>query len=446
MKPTSLANITYDDALGFLQLRKEAIAAGEVTPLSAEKLASAYPLRDLGNSLMDRLAVAEKHAQDAPAPAPPPGGYQPGSSVPGIGYPGPPAPAPASAPAKPWFGSAGTLDPSLQAGILGGGLGALGGLGKSWLSDDEDEQDNWVQNMLMGGAGGAALGGGLGLMTNPASRKKVTDWFEQTTDTAETPPMTEEQRDQKVVDGILNNPNAAEGSANEADLIERATSVLPEATNVAGVGGGLIGGTKLWNWLNKPMPGRNVAEGLLENTAILSGKNSGLDELRRQLQAYGYTGLDNVAVDSSKGPVIGEVLGEIRSDPAKKKEFIKAIEGIGLKPRMFRSGVVNQGLATQMTDAARTANSLGPAGEIGEHISPMRRKALRYLPKKRLAVATGLVAGAQQAYQRLYQPWMQSILDNRRKAKTQLEMLNRERRAAQQAAQQAADQAALGGK
>ena len=60
MKQASLADITYEHALGLVQLRKEAIDTGDVTPLSPGTLATSFPMRDAGNRLL--RSSSEKRA------------------------------------------------------------------------------------------------------------------------------------------------------------------------------------------------------------------------------------------------------------------------------------------------------------------------------------------------------------------------------------------------
>ena len=134
MKQASLANITYEHALGLIQLRKEALDTGAAPALSPATLAASLPMRDAGDAMLRRLAEKRATFMDAIKGA--------------------------------W------KDPAVKSTVIGGGLGALGGLGKTMV---DDEDDNYVQNMLMGGAGGAALGGAAGLAFNPESLDKATD-------------------------------------------------------------------------------------------------------------------------------------------------------------------------------------------------------------------------------------------------------------------------------
>jgi hypothetical protein len=125
MKQASLADIDYTDALRLVGLRKEALDSGSVEKISSESLADSFFLRDIGVSYLEKLSEG--------------------------------------------------LDPALNLSLLGGGLGAAYGAGKSLLSDDEDERKSLASNTLLGGVSGAALGGGIGLLTNPKSQKKVID-------------------------------------------------------------------------------------------------------------------------------------------------------------------------------------------------------------------------------------------------------------------------------
>lgn len=132
MKPVSLADITYEQGLELLSMRKEALDAGDVPRMSAKSLADSYFLRDSSaaisqekraNSFMDGLKSVWKN-------------------------------------------------PTGKATLIGGGLGALGGLGKT-VMDDED--DSYLSNMLTGGVGGAAVGGAAGLAFDPKTRKGMAD-------------------------------------------------------------------------------------------------------------------------------------------------------------------------------------------------------------------------------------------------------------------------------
>lgn len=182
MKQASLADITYEHALGLVQLRKEAIDTGDVTPLSPGTLATSFPMRDAGNRLL--RSSSEKRAA----------GFM--DTLRGA-----------------W------KDPAVKATVIGGGLGAVGGLGKTMFDEDDD---NYGQNMLMGGVGGAALGGGLGLMANPASRDKIVKYFQQDTDappatTGGTPQDRQKQKLDRDITSAVADPDALHEFSGQAN-------------------------------------------------------------------------------------------------------------------------------------------------------------------------------------------------------------------------------------
>ena len=141
MKPVSLANISYEQGLELLSLRKQALDSGEAKRLPSDVLRKSQMLQSIGEK-----AAAE-------------GGFlnnltgslsNLGSSV---------------------KGSLKNMDPgvkrTLLSGATGAGLGAIGGA----FSDDK----NRLRNMLMGGIAGGALGGGIGLATNSGVLDKAID-------------------------------------------------------------------------------------------------------------------------------------------------------------------------------------------------------------------------------------------------------------------------------
>lgn len=150
-------------------MRKEALDAGDVPRMSAESLADSYFLRDSSsvisqekraNSFMDGLKNVWKN-------------------------------------------------PTGKATLIGGGLGALGGLGKT-VMDEED--DSYLSNMLTGGVGGAAVGGAAGLAFDPKTRKGIANRIagvaedvvpEPADDSKKTPAQVAQERM-----GSVNNPNS----------------------------------------------------------------------------------------------------------------------------------------------------------------------------------------------------------------------------------------------
>lgn len=147
MKPVSLADISYEQGLQLLFLRKQAVDAGQLPPLptaafttgfvispnSFSKAANPLNLSDLGSRVGKGL---RDFAQQGKAQ---------------------------------W----GSLDPAsknvLLAGLLGSGAGAVTGLGQAYTSGE----GNYLSNALRGGLAGGAIGGGLGLAFNPAVAEKL---------------------------------------------------------------------------------------------------------------------------------------------------------------------------------------------------------------------------------------------------------------------------------
>lgn len=134
MKPVSLADITYEQGLELLSLRKEALDSGESPRISSQVLADSYFLRDSAPQFISREKIANVWGRLSDA-------YK-------------------AAPA------------ALKTTALGGLAGAGFGLGKTML---DDEDDNYLRNMATGGLGGAAIGSAAGLAFDPESRKKITN-------------------------------------------------------------------------------------------------------------------------------------------------------------------------------------------------------------------------------------------------------------------------------
>ncbi len=130
MKPVSLANISYEQGLELLSLRKQALDSGEAKRLPSDVLRKSQMLQGIGEKVaaeggfLDNITSSFKNMD------------------PGVKR-------------------------TLLSGATGAGLGAIGGA----LSDDK----NRLRNMLMGGIAGGALGGGVGLATNRGVLDKAID-------------------------------------------------------------------------------------------------------------------------------------------------------------------------------------------------------------------------------------------------------------------------------
>lgn len=140
MKPVSLADITYEEGLALLVLRKQAIDSGKLAPLTAEEKAASYQLE----------AYAEKRAE----------GWldklTKGLSDAGKNFV--PAAKNTFNNLKGQYSQFAKNNPELNRILkttgVGAGLGAATGL----ISSDKHR----LRNMALGGLAGGAIGGGLG--------------------------------------------------------------------------------------------------------------------------------------------------------------------------------------------------------------------------------------------------------------------------------------------
>tara|TARA_R110000824_G_scaffold179773_1_gene360107 strand:+ start:909 stop:2039 length:1131 start_codon:yes stop_codon:yes gene_type:complete len=151
-------------------------------------------------------------------------------------------------------------DPAVKATVIGGGLGAVGGLGKTMFDEDDD---NYGQNMLMGGVGGAALGGGLGLMANPASRDKIVKYFQQDTDappatTGGTPQDRQKQKLDRDITSAVADPDALHEFSGQAN------QMTPGLFRAGQVGTAAVPALA-WNRLRKNNPSIDLPGALRSN-------------------------------------------------------------------------------------------------------------------------------------------------------------------------------------
>ena len=211
MKPVSLANITYEQGLHLLQMRKEALDRGESKRMSSQSLSDSFFLRDVGNDVLQ-----EKRA----------------------------TPAWLDNLSKSW-----NKQPlAMQTALVGGGLGALGGIGKT-VADEED--DGYFRNAITGGLAGGFAGGGLGLAIDGKSRKALADRFNSKADTLIENPRPLGTAKEEAVSRMQDGQGEAKPFGESAEelakadqesqglipWIDRDWNNLPTATEVAAKGG-----------------------------------------------------------------------------------------------------------------------------------------------------------------------------------------------------------------
>lgn len=165
MKPVSLADISYEQGLKLLFLRKQALDEGMVQQLPPAALANSFIMNSTGTQVIKQAAGIKDFIPTDPAVR----------SL--IGY-----------------------------GLGGVGLGALGAGGLAAARNEK----NWKKRMLQGATAGGLLGGGLGLALNPgvitdSISPAVSDMAEKGMQTGK--PTPEAQR-QDYVDELKSRSNA----------------------------------------------------------------------------------------------------------------------------------------------------------------------------------------------------------------------------------------------
>lgn len=141
MKPVSLADISYEQGLVLLSLRKEAMDAGDISRMPVEALnnsyvlspgldkSSAFSMAGLGSSLKSLPSTASNYFKSMPA-------HQ------------------------------------RNALLATAGGATLGGLGGALTTDPEKKKNRW-RNALIGALSGGALGGGISLAASPQLQKDI---------------------------------------------------------------------------------------------------------------------------------------------------------------------------------------------------------------------------------------------------------------------------------
>jgi hypothetical protein len=223
MKPVSLADISYEQGLKLLLLRKQALDAGSAQRLPPSALANSFLMDSTGKQVIKQAAGFWDQLKDT---------YQSGMNK--I-----------------------TTDPGLQAtlgyGLAGAGLGAAGAGGLAAARGEK----NWKRRLLQGATAGGLLGGGLGLAMSPGSVTKplearVAGLTEQGMQTGE---LSDDAKKQNYVEQLkaTANANPALGAA---------------GTAAAGVGLG-VGASRVARMVPgmKPIDHRYISQQLIDSYA-----------------------------------------------------------------------------------------------------------------------------------------------------------------------------------
>ena len=246
MKPVSLADISYEQGLQLLALRKQALDSGKLTRMPSEALANSFPLRDIAHAyaekladdtLMDRLKSGIKSVGTQVQTKLQGGVNQLGEGLQGV--------------KGRWDSLDEPTRTALTAGLAGTGLGAATGVASAVRRGDR----RYGRSALRGGLAGAAMGGGLGVALTPGLADKVQSKGSDLIDKAQQYAKPEGAAPNKPASGV---PRFRDRKSGEPvvpptpeeklqSLAQTADSYAPEAIfggmgGVALVGGGL--GTK----------------------------------------------------------------------------------------------------------------------------------------------------------------------------------------------------------
>ena len=222
MKPVSLADISYEQGLKLLTLRKQAMDAGHIRRMTPEALANALPLANIGRSFAEK--AAEGGLLDS---------LKSGIEGAGRGI------------TTQWNNLDQASRNALLSGAAGTGLGALAGLGSAYTSGE----GNYLSRALRGGLAGGAVGGGLGLALNPSIASKLYSQGKsilkskapETSKQIEGESPAEGLKTKTTAQKVMDATPADRGEAIN-DLQSTATSSSPELV-AAPLAAGTIGGT-----------------------------------------------------------------------------------------------------------------------------------------------------------------------------------------------------------
>lgn len=168
MKPVSLADITYEQGLTLLALRKQGLDSGKIRRMPKEAMDNTYILRGVGETVLEKAAAGgwldnlTSTLSDFSTNASNRIGGAIGGAADSIENLG-------QGLKNRWQGINAPTRDILKKSLIGAGIGGLGGLGASAINRDR----NWGRNALMGGIAGGAIGGGMGVYQNPDAAEAV---------------------------------------------------------------------------------------------------------------------------------------------------------------------------------------------------------------------------------------------------------------------------------
>ena len=409
MKPVSLADITYDEALKTLEMRKQALDSGQARRLPYSVLADSYFIRDASAAVL-----REKQAAG-------------------------------------FLGSLGRafnkIAPSRTAksALIGGGAGLLGGFGKTLMDEDDD---NYAGNMLTGGLGGAALGGGIGFALDPKTQesaaKRIAAFGESKSTSPSKPALQQSAPRQNLVEEARNRMNKDDSAAelikahNEANPVfenvnkSPLTDMLNRHVNVGNVTAAGVG---------TAIPGVPAAY-MAKNPAM--SVDPVLNVMKSPLKALGKSGLGSLSKDviNQAGPLSSKLLNPQQLADLNKqlglqgKDMLDAPEGTvyrylndkknasqvrrifknkNLMPGVFtgleRSGVQGllEGLGNpkQVLKKTKSFSLSRLLKDIVNERSIVRpaMQAARRAPKGRTALMAGLLAGGGAAAKKIHESY-----------------------------------------
>ena len=292
MKPVSLADISYEQGLQLLALRKQAMAAGHIQRMPSEALANSFPLRNIGQATVEKLAeggildrlnsgikdVSERYHR---------------------------------------------LDPSvrntLNMAAAGTGVGAVVGLGSAMRRGDK----SYGRSALRGGIAGAGLGGGLGLALNreklvPMLQDKAKDLSDKMKPTAD-----------KAAPVNVAGTNAATADP-DAKLKATANSYRPEAAALLEGGGSLAAGGLALAKLNKhkTYSPEDMGKYIRKYVRDIPGKGATSGQAAAVGDLFGYT--------EALAPHQGQTdIYEIRTGQTTSEDIAKKLKDSGHGPTRF---------------------------------------------------------------------------------------------------------------